>query len=220
MTGAKDLQRGLIKTDIEKLDEYFDSIRSIEVRLGKDESWMDHPKPEAPFTTPKGHSKGKDEIKLTYDLMVAAMQTDSTRVLTYRQPIASLLESLGTSMQPHDMSHYSPGERMKISQKRDQAQSELLAGLFDRLKNVKEADGSSLFDHTCLAFGSNLRSIHHLDNCITLLGGGGASIKLGENIVLPKDTPLCNVWLTLLNGVGVDVELHGDSSGVVKQLQA
>lgn len=220
MTDAKDLRRGLTKTDIEKLDEYFDGIRDIESRLGKEESWMTQSKPKSPMAAPQGSPKGIEEIKLTYDLMVAALQTDSTRVFTYRQPIAALLESIGTSVLPHDMSHYSAGERMQVSQKRDQIQSELLAGLFDKLKQTKEADGSSLFDHTSIAFGSNLRCVHYLDNCTTLLAGGGASIKLGENIVLKKDTPLCNVWLTLLNGVGVDVESHGDSTGVVKELQA
>ena len=220
MTDARDLQKGLTKTDVEKLDEYFDGIRDIEIRLGKEEAWMDRPKPKAPIGEPKANQNGIEEIRLMYDLMAAALQTDSTRVLTYRQPIASLLESIGTSVLAHDMSHYVPGERMEVSQKRDQIQSELLAGLLDKLKNVKEEDGSSLFDHTSLVFGSNLRSIHYLENCTTLLAGGGASIKLGENIVLPKGTPLCNVWLTLLNGVGVEAERHGDSSGMVKQLQA
>ena len=181
---------------------------------------MDRPKPKAPVSEPKGNPNGIEEIRLMYDLMVAALQTDSTRVLTYRQPIAALLNSLGTSVLPHDMSHYVPGERMVVSQKRDKVQRELLAELLDKLKKVKEAGGSSLFDHTSLVFGSNLRSIHYLDNCPTLVAGGGASIKLGENIVLPKDTPLCNVWLTLLHGVGVHAERHGDSSGILKQLRA
>ena len=103
---------------------------------------------------------------------------------------------------------------------RDQAHSQLLAGLIDKLKATKEADGSSLFDHTTLAFGSNISSIHYLDNCPTVLTGRGANLKLGEHIALPKDTPLCNVWLTMLNGMGVEVERHGDSTGVVKELQA
>jgi hypothetical protein len=69
-----------------------------------------------------------------------------------------------------------------------------------------------------LAFGSNISSVHFLNNCPTLLAGGGAGIKLGQHLVLPKDTPLCNVWLTLLNGLGVKAERHGDSTGVVKEL--
>ena len=155
-----------------------------------------------------------------YHLIAAALQTDNTRVISYRQPVASLLQSLDITMAPHNMSHYTPGERMQASQKRDIAQSELLAGLLDQLKATKEADGSSLLDHVALAYGSNIRSIHYLDNCPTILAGGGANLKMGQHLALSKDTPLCDVWLTMLNGLGVQSERHGDSSGVVKKLRA
>ena len=157
-----------------------------------------------------------------YDFIIAALQTDSTRVLTYRQPVNTLLTSLGLKVHPHDMSHYHStlGEKQEASQQRDLAQSDLLAGLIDKLKATKEADGSRLFDHVALAYGSNIRTEHNLDNCPTLLTGGGAGIKLGHNIVAPKDTPLCNAWLTLLHGIGVNVERHGDSSDVIKELIA
>lgn len=217
---ARRVQQGLTKTDIDKLDEYYQSIRDIEVRLGKDEQWLSVPKTRPQMTEPKEGLAGKEEIQVMYDLIVAALQTDSTRVLTYRQPVGTLLQSLAIKVAPHDMSHYSPGDRMAASQKRDATQSELLAGLIDKLKATKETDGRSLFDHTCLVYGSNIRSIHFLDNCPTVLTGGGANIKLGHHLVLPKDTPLANVWLTLLNGMGINAERHGDSSGVVKQLIA
>jgi hypothetical protein len=110
------------------------------------------------------------------------------------------------------------GEKLAASQQRDLVQSELLAGLLDKLKATKEADGSRLFDHVALAYGSNIRTEHNLDNCPTLLTGGGAGVKLGHNIVAPKDTPLCNTWLTLLHGIGVNAERHGDSSGVLKEI--
>jgi hypothetical protein len=141
-------------------------------------------------------------------------------VLTYRLPIANLLSSIGVKVAAHDMSHYSPGERMEASQKRDAANTELLAGLLDKLKAVPEANGSRLFDHTTVVFGSNLSNVHNLTNCPTLITGGGSGIKLGHHLVVSKDTPLCNAWLTLLQGSGLDLERHGDSSGVVKELIA
>ena len=217
---AKRVKRGLSQTDNEKLDEYFQSIRDIEMRISREEKWLDVPKAVPPIQEPKPGLKGREEVLVMYDLMIAALQTDSTRVLTYRQPVQHLLQSLGISMNPHNMSHYIPGERMEASQRRDHVQSELLAGLIDKLKATKEPDGSSLFDHVALAYGSNIRSIHHLNNCPTILTGGGAKIKLGQHMVLPKDTPLCNVWLTMLQGLGVDARRHGDSTGVVKELQA
>ena len=108
---------------------------------------------------------------------------------------------------------------MDASKARDKAHCELLAGLIDKLKATKEADGSSLFDHVALAFGSNISSIHYLTNCPTILTGRGAALKLGQHLALPEDRPLCNVWLTMLQGMGIHVERHGDSTGVVKELQ-
>ncbi len=222
LENARSLQRGLGKTDTAKLDEYFQGIREIETRLSKDEQWIGVPQPQAPLPEPQPGLAGREEIKIMYDIILAAIQTDSTRVLTYRQPVSTLLTSLGIKVAPHDMSHYHStlGEKLDASKRRDLAQSELLAGLFDKLKATKEADGSALFDHVALAYGSNIRTEHNLDNCPTLLAGGGAGIKLGQNIVAPKDTPLCNAWLSLLHGVGVEAERHGDSSGVLKEIIA
>jgi hypothetical protein len=218
MEEAKDLQRGLAKADLEKLDEYFQGIREIEVRLAKEEQWQSVPKPKSPLQAPPDGPLGREEIRLMYDLTAAALQTDSTRVVTYRLPISNLLASLGVKVAAHDMSHYNPGERMEASQRRDAANTELLAGLLDKLKAVPEADGSRLFDHTTVVFGSNISNVHNLTNCPTLITGGGAGVKLGHHLVVSKDTPLCNVWLTLLRGSGVELERHGDSSGVVKEL--
>ena len=219
LSDANRVQRNLTKTDTDKLNEYFQGIRDIETRLGKDEAWLDVPKAKAPIDQPEPGMKGKHEIQIMYDLIIAALQTDSTRAMTYRLPGQSLLQSLDISLSAHNISHYAPGERTVASKARDKAHGELLAGLIDKLKTTKEADGSSLFDHTTLAFGSNISSIHYLDNCPTLLTGGGANLKLGQHLVLPKDTPLCNVWLTMLHGMGIQVERHGDSSGIVKELQ-
>jgi hypothetical protein len=220
LTDAADLQRGLTKTDADKLDEYFQGIREIETRLGKDEQWLNVPKAKAAMMEPREGLAGREEVRVLYDLIVAALQTDSTRVISYRQPVSALLQSLGLKVAAHDMSHYSPGERMLASQKRDLAQSELLAGLIDKLKASKEPDGSSLLDHTVLAYGSNIRSIHYLDNCPTVLAGGGAGLVRGQHLVLPKNTPLCNVWLSVLHGLGIPLERHGDSTGPVKELRA
>lgn len=219
LSEAKRVQRGLSKTDTDKLDEYFQGIRDIETRLNKDEDWLDIPKAKAPLEQPEPGLKGRAEIEIMYQLIIAALQTDSTRALTYRLPNQSLLQSMDFGVSAHNVSHYSPGERMVASKAKDKVHSELLAGLIDQLKATKEADGSSLFDHTTVAFGSNISSIHYLDNCPTVLTGGGANLKLGHHLVLPKDTPLCNVWLTMLKGMGIEVDRHGDSSGVVKELQ-
>ncbi len=220
LENAHSVKRGLGKDDVQKLDEYFEGIRNIETRLSKDEKWMDKPRPEAPFGEPNESLRGRDEIKVMYDLMVAAFRTDSTRVVTYRQPVASLLTSIGNKVAPHDMSHYhsTRGEKLVCSQLRDRTQSALLAGLIDQLKETHEADGSRLFDNVVLAYGSNISTGHNLTNCPTLITGGAAGIDLGKNIVVDKDTPLCNAWLTMLQGVGVPAQRHGDSTGVIPEM--
>ena len=224
LDNARSLQRGLAKNDNAKLEEYFQGVRDIETRLAKEDQWMEVPRPKAPVGEPAATAEGngREEIKLIYDLLIAAMQTDSSRVLTFRQPVATLLTSMDIKVHPHDMSHYHTtlGEKLDASQRRDIAQSELLAGFLDKLKATKEADGSTLFDHIALAYGSNIRTGHELSNCPTILTGRAAGLKLGHNIVAPKDTPLCNVWLSMLHGIGVNAERHGDSTGVLKEIIA
>ena len=155
-----------------------------------------------------------------YEIAALALETDSTRVITYRQPVSTLVTSLGIKVEAHTMSHYHghAGEKQEASQRRDLAQSELLAGLLDRLKATKEPDGSTLFDQTTVVYGSNIRTGHSLDNCPTLVAGRGAGLRMGEQIVVPKGTPLCNAWLTILKGTGIDVASFGDSTGVVEPL--
>jgi hypothetical protein len=223
LENARAVSARLGNQDKIKLQEYLQGIRDIETRLTKDENWIDRPRPKAPTREPQPSLAGRDEIRAAYDILVAALQTDSTRVITYRQPVSTLLKSLDLSVGAHDMTHSQSakeGDKVEASRLRDAAQSELLAGLLDKLKSVQEADGSRLFDHTTVVFGSNIRSVHSLENCPTLIAGGGAGVKLGHNLVLPKDTPLCNAWLTLLKGSGVTVEKHGDSTGVIKDLLA
>ena len=99
MGNAKQLEKKLGRTDKDKLDEYFESIRTLENRIAKEETWLDVPRPKAPIPEPKVEG-GRELIEATYDLMVLAMQTDSTRIMTFRQPVQSLLnsESMSTSI--------------------------------------------------------------------------------------------------------------------------
>lgn len=220
---ARSVRKGLTQTDVDKLDEYLQSIREIEIRLSKEEEWLEIPKrlPQNPVKEPDASLQGYEEVKMMYDLMIAAMQVDATRVFTYRMPTDSLIKSLGASISSHNMSHYTSGERQSVSEDRDQAHAKLLAYFVGKLKKSKEADGSSLYDNTAVTFGSNINSIHYLTNCPTLLTGGGAGIQHGRHLVMddPK-TPLCNLWLSLLNGIGIPVQSHGDSSGVITDLFA
>ncbi|TWU57631.1 DUF1552 domain-containing protein [Rubripirellula reticaptiva] len=221
LSDARSVNRKINRADNEKLEEYFQSVREIEVRLAKEETWLGVEKkvPRDSVSQPKESLEGVEEIRMMYDIMVAAMQVDATRVFTYRMPVDSMIASLGASMSAHSMSHYSEGERRTVSESRDTAHAKLLAEFIDKLKSTKEADGSSLYDHAAITMGTNLSSVHTLKNCPTLVTGGGAGFKHGRHLVMddPK-TPLCNLWLSTLRGCGILAGSFGDSTGAIDEL--
>ena len=221
LSDARSVKNGLTKTDVDKLDEYFDSIRDIEKRIAKEESWLNVPKkrPANPIKEPGEGLEGAPAVEIVYDIMVAAMQVDASRVFTYRLPSDSFCSSIGSSYSAHNLSHFAGTERTKDSILRDQSHAKLVAHLLDKLKATTEADGSSLLDNVALTFGSNLRSKHSLDNCPTLIAGGGAGFKQGRHLVMKEEkTPLCNLWLSTLRGSGVKAESFGDATGVIDEL--
>jgi hypothetical protein len=211
----------LSKEDQEKVDEYFTSVREIELGLQRQVKWADVPKMKAPFDAPAAALRGDKEIRLMLDMLVLAMQTDMTRVASYRLPVCSLIDSLEISLSPHSLSHYGfNDERRAASEKRDQKIMELFAWFLDRLKETKDAEGRRLYDSCIVSYGGNLRTGHGLHSLPALLSGGGAPrIKHGRHLVLPKeDTSLANYWLTLLQQAGVETPSFHYSSGEVTEL--
>lgn len=223
LSDARSAKKGLTKTDVDKLDEYFDSIRDIETRISKEERWLNVPKkkPTMPVDEPGESLEGAPAVEAVYDLMVAAMQVDASRVFTYRLPSDSFCASIGSSYSAHNLSHHNGDERTKDSMLRDRTHAKLLSGLIDKLKATKEADGSSLLAHVSLTFGSNLRLTHSLNNCPTLIAGGGAGFKHGRHLVMDdSQTPLCNLWLSTLRGSGIPSRSFGDANGLIEELFA
>lgn len=221
MSDARSVKKKLSQSDNEKLDEYFQSVREIEVRLSKEEQWLDVEKkhPADPVDEPGDSIVGFEEMGIMADLMVAAMQVDASRVFTYRMPVDTMIASLGAGISAHTMSHYSHGERRDVSEMRDLHNAKFLAKFIDKLKGSKEADGSSLFDNLTLTFGTNLFSVHTLRNCPTLVTGGGSGMVHGRHHVMDdKKTPLCNLWLSQLQGSGIKAASFGDSTGRIDEL--
>jgi len=214
------VKRILAKEDQVKLDEYFTSIREIELSLQREQQWANKPKMDAPFPEPKA-LPGEKEIRLMLDMLVLALQTDMTRVATYRLPVCSLISSLGISLSPHSLSHYGfENERRTASEQRDRKLMELFAWFIDRLKDTNDTEGRRLYDSCIVSYGSNLRAGHGLQSCPALLSGGGAErIKHGRHIILPKEnTSLANYWLTLLQQAGVDTPKFHYSDGEISEL--
>jgi len=215
------MKQDLSTGDRDKLDEYFSGIRQVEKGLERQANWADIPKPKAPFAAPHEGLTGEEAILLMYDLIIIALQTDATRVVTYRQPVCSLLAGMGVTLKAHSLSHYGFSKpRTLASQERDKKCSTMFAHFLDRLKQAKDMDGSRLFDNCVVSYGTNLRSGHELKNLPAIISGGAAkSIKLGQHIVLPKEnTPLANYWLTLMQQADVPVETFSHSDNVVPEL--
>ncbi|WP_018970554.1 DUF1552 domain-containing protein [Rubritalea marina] len=220
VNGSK-IKRTLSSGDQEKLDEYFTGIRQVEKKLERQAKWADIPKSEAPFGLPNPGLTGEDEIHIMYDMIIVALQTDATRVVSYRQPVCSVLAGMGISLKAHALSHYGFSKpRTLASEERDQKCSQLFAHFLDRLKEAKDVDGSSLFDNTIVSYGTNLRSGHELRNLPAILSGGGAKqIQHGNHIVLPKqDTPLSNYWLTIMQQAGIHTDTFSNSTGNIPEL--
>ena len=218
---AGDMKRTLSGGDLQKLDEYFTGVRQIERGLQRQAKWADIPKPDAPFDAPGEGLTGEDEIKMMYDMIIVALQTDSTRIVTYRQPVCSMLVGMGISLKAHSLSHYGFSEpRTVASRQRDKKCTELFARFLDRLKEAKDSDGSRLYDNCIVSFGTNLRSGHELNNLPAILSGGGAKdIRHGRHIVLPEqNTPLANYWLTLMQQADVPIDRFSHSTGVIQEL--
>ncbi len=220
---AGGMKRTLSKSDNEKLDEYFTGLRHVEKGLERQALWADTPKPKAPFGVPSDGISGEKAIRLMYDMMIIALQTDATRVMSYRQPVCDLLMGMGVKIKAHSLSHYGFSKpRIAASRERDKKCSALFSHFLDRLKEAKDIDGSRLFDNCIVSYGTNLRSGHELKNLPAILSGGGAKkIRSGEHIILPEqDTPLANYWLTIMQQAGVNIDSFSHSTDTIPQILA
>jgi hypothetical protein len=223
VASIQSLNRRVSSLDRERLDQYFQSIREIELRIEKEKLWANKPKPEVDYKAPNETIRdGIQEIRTMYDLMVLTMQTDLSRVLTYRQPLESLLKTLKITYTGHQISHYHGSEgRTRDARSREQKQTELFAGFIDQLKKTRDFDGSRLFDNCLVSYGSNIRTGHMLKNVPAFVTGNAkGKIRHGQHLVMPEDTALCNLWLTLLQTCDVPTESFGDSDGVISDMLA
>jgi len=217
----KELNGRVGRQDQQKLDEYISSIRDIEVRL---ERAVHMPEVKVPdgVARPTGIPASYEEhIKLMGDLFVLAFQADVTRVATFvvanegsNKPYAFI----GVPEGHHDLSHHggAADKKSKIA-KINAFHTQMLAYTLGKLKSVKEGDGT-LLDHCLIAYGSGNSdgNAHNHDNLPLLLAGtGGGAFKTGRHVRFAKETPLNNLWLALLQRVGVKLQSLGDSTGVL-----
>lgn len=220
---ARKLEPGLGGEDREKLDEYFTSVRELEVRLTRAREWVKKPKPKVDAPPPK-NAPSVDLIARTrswFDLAHLALSTDSTRLITiYLNGTTGAPLIPGVSQGHHDLSHHGQDPK-KLGELKivELEHMKLLRELVAKLKGTRE-DGSTLLDRTSVFFGSNLGSgsSHSTTNLPVLLAGGG--FRHGRHLAFdPKNhPPLCNLFVTLLQRLGLSVDRFGSSTGTLPGL--
>lgn len=225
---ANSLRRKLGRDDQFKLDEYLDSVRDLERRLDyfakpDPRQWKPGSEPEdiaAPKGAPGDH---QEHVRLMLDMMALAFWTDSTRVSTFMfandvsgKNFGKLVP--GTEGSHHEFSHHqSKSEKFEPYTKINRWHVEQLAYLLDKLAAIKEGE-STLLDNSMILFGSGMSdgNRHDPKNLpILLAGSAGGKIKSGRHIKCPDRTPLCNLYVSMLDKMGTPVEAFGDSTGAL-----
>jgi hypothetical protein len=206
------------KADQAKLEEYFTSVREMEVRLTKAEEWMHRPKPQVDAQQPQDIANESDLIgrtRLLFDLIPLAVQTDSTRLITVLVDGRNDVPPVpGVSIDHHNLSHHGQDEG-KIAQLQliEEAKIRALNDLLAGLKARREAAGT-LLDNTMLLFGSNLgnANAHDPRNLPLLLAGGG--FRHGQHLAFDAqdNVPLSNLYVQMLRQMGLEVDVFGSSS--------
>jgi BMFP domain-containing protein YqiC len=218
---ARGLQKELPARDRDRLEQYFTSVRELEVRLQHAEAWERKPKPPVAVAEPKdipSDAEVEAQTNLMYDTMRLALETDSTRVVSlYLGPLLITPNLPGVKNQTHALTHHGNDEA-KIAELRriEEAQFRSLAGLLDDLHAVREGEGS-LLDQTMVLYGSNLSNAnaHDTTNLPILLAGGG--FAHGQHLAFDRkqNKPLANLFVTMLQHAGFEIDQFSSSTGTI-----
>lgn len=233
---AKSLRARASGPDQQKLDEYLEAVRGVEVRVEKtlnppERDWTPPTRPgdEAMSRPAPGIPRDRDEhLRLMMDLMVLAMWTDTSRVGTlmtahgFSRQNFSFLD--GVSSDHHGMSHHKNKEDLVAEYTKVSTwYIEQFAYMLNRMKGIQEGDGS-LLDHSIVLYGSGMKDGNgHVKNDLPLLvaGGGNGRLKQGQHLKEKKGTPHSNLLLTVGQAMGLETEqFNGVSTGTVSGLLA
>jgi hypothetical protein len=225
MARIAELKARLGPGDRRKLDEYLQSIRDIErrIQVALEKKPAALPEMSRPAGVP---DSWPEHVKIMFDLQVLALQADLTRVWTFmyaREASSMTFRHLGITMGHHEISHHNfEPDKLAALAKINADQSALFSYFLMKLDAIKEGN-SSLLDHSLIMYGSDLSvpTVHSQhDLPIILAGGASGRIAGGRYIVYPGDTtPLTNLYLTMLDKVGVPTEKLGDSTGKLNRLE-
>lgn len=219
------LETGLGAGDKRKLGEYLDSIREVERRIQRAEQRDPNARALPAIDQPPGIPPTFEEhIQVVFDLMTVAFQADLTRVITLmigREGGNRTYRSIGVPDAHHGLSHHfnDPGKIERL-QKIDQHHIEMLGYFLKKLQSAPDA-GGTLLDNSMVVYGSSLsdgNKHEHVDLPTLIAGHGTGRIGGGRHVVYPKGTPMTNLFMSMLDVMGVRPEKIGDSTGKVEHL--
>lgn len=217
---AREIENQISKRDRRKLEEYLSSIRDLERRLQQSEGWIRKPKPQVQAEQPDDiadQNMAIERQRLLYGLIALTLQTDSTRTVTFELGgLNSVPKIPGVSNDWHNLSHHGK-DPDKISELRliEEAEFVVFNEFLTKLRGIEE-DGQSLLDHTAVLFASNLgnASSHDWHNLPIVVAGGG--YKHGSYVAHDEknNTPLANLFVSLAQRMGLEVDSFGSSTAV------
>jgi hypothetical protein len=221
--------RTLGSTDKARLDQYLTSVREVEQRLQTASEWEQRPKPVATQSAPTDINDSKlffEKFDLMLSIAQLAFESDSTRIVTlmvdaFRTPVFSLPGQKATTETYHNLSHHGQNEdKVKQLEAADRQHMALLRKLIDNLAAKPEGD-QRLLDRTMVLYGSNLgdANIHDNTNLPILLAGGG--LQHGQHLAFKRDNnkPLCNLFVTMLQNMGIETDSFGSNAGTLNELK-
>ncbi len=224
LADTKSLARKLAPDDRQALGEFMEMIRNIEIRMKKMEKLLAGIDPKIPKNEilPRG-----EFIRLQTDLMLLAFQMGITNISTFmigpeRWDATLLYEGVfDKPVQHHNMTHNQKGNGYKELQKIDIFHMEQYAYMLKRMKSIKETDGSSMLDNSLVTYGAALGdgATHQFyDLPMIVAGKGQGQVKQGRFIKCKSGTLNSNLWLTLAQLMGLEIDSYADSTGVLSDL--
>lgn len=225
---TKQVRERLGRDDQSRLDQYLTSVREIEQRLHTAREWELRPKPTTTHTPPTDIQDQKlffEKFDLMLSMAQLALESDSTRIVTlmvdaFATPSFKLGDNENSTSGYHDLSHHGQAaDKVRQLEEADRRQMALLKKLLHNLADKRDGEGR-LLDHTMVLFGSNMgdANTHDNSNLPVLLAGGG--LKHGQHLAFPHDNnrPLCNLFVTMLQNMGLETEAFGSSTGTLNDI--
>ena len=222
---AKAFQTRLGATDRRKMDEYLTGLRETEVAIQQEAKFKATAAKPSSMEKPEGiPGDFTEHLKIMYDLLALALQTDATRIATMmvqHDGSNRAYPFIGVSDGHHDLSHHgnSPEKKEKIA-KINRFHIEQFGYFLGKLKGMREGSGTVL-DNSMIVCGSGIAdgNAHaHNELPVILAGGGAGTLNPGRHVRFDKDTPMTNLYMAMFEKMGVKADRMGDSSGVLKNI--